>query len=95
MRIGALLVSVVALLTAQETRSRSYGCSISAMTCAPVKSFRGNAACCQRRRSKPKTDINNTMREVFDFLPVPASAQNVVLYLRPSQEPLRVVQLHR
>jgi signal transduction histidine kinase len=35
-------------------------------------------------------DINDTMREVFDFLSVQASARNVALYLKPSQEPLRV-----
>lgn len=35
-------------------------------------------------------DINETMREVFDFLSVQASARNVALYLRPSPQPLRV-----
>ena len=35
-------------------------------------------------------DINDTMREVFDFLSIQASARNVALYLRPSPEPLRV-----
>jgi signal transduction histidine kinase len=35
-------------------------------------------------------DINDTMREVFDFLAIQASARNVALYLKPSPEPLRV-----
>jgi signal transduction histidine kinase len=35
-------------------------------------------------------DINDTMREVFEFLSIQASARNVALYLRPSPEPLRV-----
>jgi signal transduction histidine kinase len=35
-------------------------------------------------------DLNNTMREVFDFLSVQASARKVALYLEPSREPLRV-----
>lgn len=33
-------------------------------------------------------DINDTMREVFDFLSIQASARNVTLYLKPSPEPL-------
>jgi hypothetical protein len=33
-------------------------------------------------------DINDTMREVFDFLSVQASARNVALYLAPSPSPL-------
>ncbi len=35
-------------------------------------------------------DINDTMREVFDFLSVQASARNVALYLTPSPSPLPV-----
>jgi signal transduction histidine kinase len=35
-------------------------------------------------------DINDTMREAFDFLSVQASARNVALYFNPSPEPLRV-----
>jgi signal transduction histidine kinase len=35
-------------------------------------------------------DINDTMRQVFDFLSVQASARNVAMYLNPSPEPLRV-----
>lgn len=34
-------------------------------------------------------DINDSMREVFDFISVQASARNVALYLNPSPEPLR------
>lgn len=35
-------------------------------------------------------DINETMRDVFDFLSVQASARNIALYLRPYPQPLRV-----
>ena len=35
-------------------------------------------------------DINDTMREVFDFLSIQASAKNVALYLRLAPQPLRV-----
>jgi signal transduction histidine kinase len=35
-------------------------------------------------------DINDTMREAFDFLSVQASARNVALYFNPSPERLRV-----
>ena len=35
-------------------------------------------------------DLNDTMREVFDFLAVQASARNVALCLEPSREPLQV-----
>jgi signal transduction histidine kinase len=35
-------------------------------------------------------DINDIMRDVFDFLAIQASARNVALYLQPSPEPLRV-----
>jgi signal transduction histidine kinase len=35
-------------------------------------------------------DINDTVREVFDFLSIQASARNVALYLTMSPEPLRV-----
>jgi signal transduction histidine kinase len=35
-------------------------------------------------------DINDTMREVFDFLAIQASARNVALYLKPSPLPLWV-----
>jgi signal transduction histidine kinase len=35
-------------------------------------------------------DINDAMREVFDFLSVQASARNVALYLNPSPSPLWV-----
>jgi signal transduction histidine kinase len=35
-------------------------------------------------------DLNDTMREVFDFLSAQASACNVALYLEPSKEPLQV-----
>jgi signal transduction histidine kinase len=35
-------------------------------------------------------DINDTMREVFDFLSVQASARNVAMYLNPSPSPLWV-----
>jgi signal transduction histidine kinase len=46
----------------------------------------------KRRRTLPRrwVDINDTMREVFDFISVQASARNVALYLNPSPEPLRV-----
>ena len=35
-------------------------------------------------------DLNDTMRQVFDFLAVQASARNVILCLEPSREPLQV-----
>ena len=35
-------------------------------------------------------DINDTMREVFDFLSVQASARNIALYLKPSPSPVWV-----
>jgi signal transduction histidine kinase len=35
-------------------------------------------------------DLNDTMREVFDFLSVQASARNIALYLQPSPEALHV-----
>jgi len=35
-------------------------------------------------------DINDTVREVFEFLSIQASARNVALYLKPASEPLRV-----
>ena len=35
-------------------------------------------------------DLNDTMRKVFDFLSVQASARNVALYLEPSGQPLQV-----
>jgi signal transduction histidine kinase len=35
-------------------------------------------------------DINDTMRQVFDFLSVQASARNVAMYLNPSPSPLWV-----
>ena len=35
-------------------------------------------------------DVNDTLREVFDFLSVQASARNVAMYLKPSASPLWV-----
>ena len=35
-------------------------------------------------------DLNDTVRKVFDFLSVQASARNVALYFEPSGEPLQV-----
>ncbi|XIA67073.1 ABC transporter substrate binding protein [Bradyrhizobium sp. TZ2] len=35
-------------------------------------------------------DLNDTLRKVFDFLSVQASARNVALYVEPSKEPLQV-----
>ena len=35
-------------------------------------------------------DLNDTIRKVFAFLSVQASARNVALYLEPSKEPLQV-----
>jgi signal transduction histidine kinase len=35
-------------------------------------------------------DLNDTVRKVFDFLSVQASARNVALYVEPSKEPLQV-----
>ena len=35
-------------------------------------------------------DLNDTVRKVFDFLSVQASARNVALYFEPSGEPIQV-----
>jgi signal transduction histidine kinase len=91
-RISALLVGVVALLTtvqvtAQETRSRS----ILVFDQSYAWAIRRMRSLLMRVPFEAKNiDTNDTMREVFDFLSIQASARNVALYLRPSPEPLRV-----